>query len=120
MVVTIEYRIREEDILEFLAAMAERGRIRRRDGARDWKLLRDLADPQLWIERYATPTWLDYLRLNNRLTQNDALIPERLRSLHCGDSPPVVRRMIERQTGSAPLHAPAVDEISPLNDSQRM
>jgi MFS family permease len=120
VVVTIEYRIREEDILEFLAAMAERRRIRRRDGARDWKLLRDLADPQLWIERYATPTWLDYLRLNNRLTQNDALIPERLRSLHCGDSPPVVRRMIERQTGSAPLHAPAVHEISPLNDSQRM
>ena len=46
VVITIEYVIREEDIVEFLAAMAERRRIRRRDGARNWRLLRDLADPQ--------------------------------------------------------------------------
>ena len=68
--------------------MAERRRIRRRDGARNWRLLRDLADPQLWIERYETPTWLDYIRLNNRLTQDDATIPERLRALHRGPGRP--------------------------------
>src|SRR5690606_21689439 len=42
VVVTIEYRIREPDVVEFLRAMAERRRIRRRDGARRWTLLRDL------------------------------------------------------------------------------
>lgn len=120
VVVSIEYRIREEDIIEFLAAMSERRRIRRRDGAREWKLLRDLADPQVWIERYVTPTWLDYLRLNNRLTQNDAFIPERLRALHRGDGPPKVRRMIERQTGSPPAHAPAVHEVSHLQESDHI
>ncbi len=34
LVVTVEYRIRAADVLEFLAAMAECRRVRRRDGAR--------------------------------------------------------------------------------------
>jgi hypothetical protein len=102
VVVTVEYVIHEADVLQFLAAMAERRRIRRRDGARNWRVLRDLADPQLWIERYETPTWLDYIRLNNRLTHDDAIIPERLRSLHRGPDGPRVRRMIERQTSALP------------------
>lgn len=34
--------------------------MRRRDGARNWLLLRDLAAPRLWIERYGSSTWLDY------------------------------------------------------------
>ena len=76
--------------------------MRRRDGARNWRLLRDLSDPRLWIERYETPTWLDYIRLNNRATQDDASVPERLRELHRGAEAPRVRRRIERQTGSSP------------------
>jgi len=103
VVITIEYDIDPADIVEFLGAMLERRRIRRRDGARSWRLLRDLADPRLWIERYETPTWLDYLRHNNRLTHDDALIPERLRALHRGTEPPRVRRMLERQPSA--LHA---------------
>lgn len=102
VVVTIEYNIREEDIPKFFEAMAERRRIRIRDGARGWTLLRDLGDPQVWIERYSTPTWLDYMRHNSRLTQDDASVPERLRALHQGPGRPIVRRMIERQTGSHP------------------
>jgi hypothetical protein len=80
--------------------MSERRRIRRRDGALNWRLMRDLSDPELWIERYETPTWLDYLRLNNRMTRSDAVIPESLRKLHRGHEAPRVRRMIERPTGS--------------------
>jgi MFS family permease len=121
VVVTIEYRIREEDALQFLAAMNERRRIRRRDGARGWMLLRDLSDPQVWIERYNTPTWLDYIRHNNRLTHEDAAIPERLRALHQGSSPPVVRRMIERQTDVLPMasDSAAHDLAEPMTDPNR-
>ena len=96
VVITIEYVIREEDQVRFLAAMCERRRIRRRDGALNWRLLRDLSDPELWIERYETPTWLDYLRLNNRVTRHDAVVPASLRALHRGPEGPRVRRMIER------------------------
>src|SRR5262245_24022245 len=102
VVITVEYLIDESDVEEFLGAMNERRRMRRRDGARNWRLLRDLADPRLWIERYETPTWLDYIRLNNRATQDDAAVPTRLRELHRGTESPRVRRRIERQTSSSP------------------
>ena len=36
IMVMIDYRIRAADIPAFLAAMTERRRIRRRDGARQW------------------------------------------------------------------------------------
>ncbi len=98
VVVTVEYTIHADEVLTYLTAMAELRRIRRRDGALNWRLLRDLSDPQIWIERFETPTWSDYVRLTNRLTQDDALIRETLRSLHRGAESPRVRRMIERQT----------------------
>lgn len=121
VVITIEYVIREEDVLEFLVAMAERRRIRRRDGAINWMLLRDLADSRLWIERYTTPTWLEYIRHNNRITKDDATIPERLHQLHQGPGHPVVRRMIERQTGALPAgHASGLHDLAePLTDPNR-
>jgi hypothetical protein len=112
VVITVEYIIDEDDIEEFLGRMAERRRTRRRDGARNWRLLRDLHDPRLWIERYETPTWLDYIRLNNRLTRDDAFVPERLRELHRGTEGPRVRRRIERQTSSSPGATPGTGESS--------
>jgi hypothetical protein len=121
VVITIEYRIREEDVLEFLAVMAERRRIRKRDGAMNWMLLRDLADATVWVERYATPTWLDYIRHNNRLTQEDANIPQRLHELHQGPGHPTVKRMIERQTGALPAgHVSTPHDLAePLTDPSR-
>lgn len=117
VVVTVEFRIDEADVPEFLAAMAERRRVRRRDGAREWSLLRNLEHPELWIERYQSPTWTEYVRQNQRLTQADAEIGERLRGLHQGPDKPRVHRLIERQTGSLP---PQPDELAePLTDPAR-
>jgi MFS family permease len=97
--VMIEYRIAEADIPPFLTVMAERHRVRRRDGARHWTLLRDVEDPELWYESYQTPTWTEYVRHNTRATQADAAIGERLRALQKGPERPRVHRMIVRQTG---------------------
>lgn len=97
IVITIEYHIAEADTDEFLAAMVDRRRVRRRDGARNWRLLRDLAEPELWIERYECPTWLDYIRHNSRMTHHDAVISKQLRALHSGPGLPRIRRTIERQ-----------------------
>jgi MFS family permease len=102
IIVTVEYMIRDEDVFAFLTAMSERRRIRRRDGARQWTLLRDLVNPELWIERYESATWVEYIRHNQRVTQADAEIGDRLRALHYGADPPVARRLIERQVSSPP------------------
>ncbi|TPL92425.1 MFS transporter [Mesorhizobium sp. B2-3-12] len=109
--IMIEYVIRHEDEAEFLATMAERGRIRRRDGARNWTLARDLENPTIWIEHYHTPTWLEYVRHNGRITQADAMVGERLRALHSGDEPPRVRRVIERPTTAGTALVPAKGPI---------
>lgn len=103
IVITIEYRIAAPDELAFLDAMAERRRIRRRDGARQWTLLRDLMEPDLWIERYHVATWLDYVRHNQRRTHADAENSARLHALHRGSEPLTVHRRIERQVGSLPV-----------------
>ena len=52
----------------------------------------------MWTESYHVATWEDYLRHNLRRTKADGEISDRLRVLHRGDWPPVVHRMIERQS----------------------
>jgi MFS family permease len=106
IVIMIEYVIRLEDTAEFLDAMAERRRVRRRDGARQWTLARDLENPELWMETYHTPTWVEYVRHNQRITHADAIIGERVRKLHSGQEPPRVHRMIERPTDWSVTVAP--------------
>ena len=96
--VLVEYIIREEDTRAFLEAMAERRRIRRRDGARQWELLRDTERPERWLESYHVPTWNDYVRHNQRRTQADAGNIDRIRALHAGAEPPKVQRMVVRPT----------------------
>jgi hypothetical protein len=68
--------------------------MRRRDGARDWSLSQDLENPRLWVERYQTPTWADYVRLQQRVTHADQTTHDRIRAMHQGSSL-VVRRLIE-------------------------
>jgi MFS family permease len=96
--ILIEYRIRNEDAQAFLDAMAEQRRVRRRDGARQWELMRDTQNPEQWIESYHVPTWNDYVRHNQRRTKADAGIWERIRALHVGPEPPKVHRMVVRPT----------------------
>ncbi len=96
ILVEITYRIHPANLPAFMRVMTERRRIRRRDGARRWRLFRDLNDPRMWVETYEAPTWTEYVRHNMRLTKADANVSEQLRALHEGDGPPAVRRLIER------------------------
>jgi predicted MFS family arabinose efflux permease len=98
IVIMIDYVIKEEDVNEFLQVMAARRRIRIRDGAGHWALMRDLENPEIWTESYHTPTWVEYVRHNQRRTKADAIVGTRIRALHKGDTEPRVHRMIERQT----------------------
>ncbi|MDX3910859.1 MAG: MFS transporter [Sphingobium sp.] len=121
VVVTVEYRILPSDIGRFLTVMSERRRIRVRDGARHWTLLRDLGDENLWIERYNVSTWLDYIRHNQRRTNADAENSDRIRALHQGPEGPRVHRMIERQTSLFLPHRedPLSTGADPLTDPTR-
>ncbi len=98
VMVMVDYEIARSDTQEFLTAMSQRRRVRIRDGAQQWALLRDLHHPDHWSETYHVPTWGEYIRHNERRTNADAALADLLRGLHRGDGPPEVHRMIERQT----------------------
>ncbi|MDM7458892.1 MAG: MFS transporter [Paracoccus sp. (in: a-proteobacteria)] len=111
IMVMVDYRIAQEDVPEFLRLMQKRRNIRRRDGARNWSLLRDLEHPDLWSESYHIATWDEYVRHNLRRTKSDAEVAEALRALHQGDVPPVVHRMIERHSVTPRDDLPLVGKI---------
>ena len=98
VVVTVEYRIAPEDAEHFLFAMRELRRIRRRDGAKRWTLMQDMAAAQIWIERYRSPNWVEHLRRHHRFTVSDREIEKRVLDFHQGQDAPRVRHLIERRT----------------------
>jgi MFS family permease len=106
IVVVIEYRVPAGNAVEFAATINEIGRIRRRDGARAWSICQDIDAIDLWIERFESPTWLDYLRWRTRPTQSDQAVRERLARLIVGEHGSV-RRLVVRPPGAQPLGSPS-------------
>ncbi len=100
LVVEIEYRVDQENARGFHNVMQEVQLSRQRNGAYGWSIARDIADPELWTERYHCPTWLDYLRQRNRSTQSERALHQRAMDFHLGPDPIRVRRMLERPFGS--------------------
>jgi MFS family permease len=100
LVVEIEYRVAQDNARAFHNVMQDVQLSRQRTGAYGWSLARDIADPELWTERYHCPTWLDYLRQRNRATQNERALHLEAIAFHVGPDPVRIRRMLERPFGS--------------------
>jgi MFS family permease len=100
LVVEIEYRVSQENARAFHNVMQDVQLSRQRNGAYGWSIARDIADPELWTERYHCPTWLDYLRQRNRATQSERALHQQAIAFHVGPDPVRIRRMLERPFGS--------------------
>ena len=100
LVVEIEYRVAPENARAFHNVMQDVQLSRQRNGAYGWSIARDIADPELWTERYHCPTWLDYLRQRNRSTQSERALHLQAIAFHLGPDPIRIRRMLERPFGS--------------------
>ena len=100
LVVEIEYRVAQDNARAFHNVMQDVQLSRQRNGAYGWSIARDIADPELWTERYHCPTWLDFLRQRNRATQSERELHQKAIAFHIGAEPVRVRRMLERPFGS--------------------
>ncbi|RXG86644.1 MFS transporter [Bradyrhizobium zhanjiangense] len=100
LVVEVEYRVAPENARAFHNAMQDVQLFRKRNGAYGWSIARDIADPELWTERFHCPTWLDYLRQRNRPTRTERAMEEQARAFHVGPNPVRIHRMLERPFGS--------------------
>lgn len=94
VVVTIEYVIDPERATEFRATMQESRRSRLRQGALDWQLQHDIADPSRYVERIVDESWTEHLRRFDRVTASDVALRDRKLAFHVGDAPPAVTRYL--------------------------
>ncbi len=93
----VEFRIDPKTAPEFLQAMKEMRRIRQRDGAIRWNLLRDTADPQRYVETFVTESWADHLRQHERVTAENREVEQRAQAFHLGPEPPKVTHLIAEE-----------------------
>ena len=113
VIVTVQYRIAREDHAAFVRAMQEVRRVRRRDGARRWMLMQDMNEPDVWVERFHSPSWVEHLRRYHRFTVADQEIERRAFAFHRGDEPPKVRHFLEHP---GELPDASSTEAPPLGD----
>jgi hypothetical protein len=102
IIVAIEYQVLPAHAAEFVAAINELGRVRRRNGARGWSVSQDIDATDLWIERFESPTWTDHLRWRTRPTESDFEVRRRIGGLIVGDKGRV-RRFVGRPPGAEPI-----------------
>jgi len=88
VLVAVEYTIIPEREAEFVAALHQYGRIRRRDGAYRWGIFRDIAVADRYLEIFLVHSWAEHLRQHERQTQGDREVEQRLSS-YVGAEPKV-------------------------------
>jgi hypothetical protein len=74
--------------------MQDLGRLRRRDGALNWGLFRDVADPFRFVEFFITDSWIEHLRQHERITVADLEIEGAVRAYHRGETAPEVHHFV--------------------------
>jgi hypothetical protein len=93
VLVTIEYAVIPKRTAEFVDAMHEYGRMRRRDGAYRWAIFRDTEVGDRYLEIFLVNSWAEHLRQHERQTQADRELEGRIYSYLSGE--PVVRHLID-------------------------
>ncbi|MEO6248252.1 MAG: MFS transporter [Sphingomicrobium sp.] len=109
VVIEVEYMVDAEQARPFHDAMLQVQRTRLRNGAFNWSVSRDIADPTLWTERYQFPTWGDYLRMRDRFTQADLDAQSAAQAFIVDGTIKHVRRRLERPFGSVRWRADSPD-----------
>jgi hypothetical protein len=97
VLVTVEYRVEAQDADEFLRAMQQYERVRRRDGASRWGLYRDLEHAEVYLETFIVTSWAEHLRQHERLTRGDRDLAQLIAAHTQGE--PIVRHLIHAESG---------------------
>jgi MFS family permease len=92
VLVTVKYTVIRERETEFVEAINQYGRIRRRDGAYRWGIFRDIEAVDRYLEIFLVNSWGEHLRQHDRQTLADRELEQRLYSHVAGE--PEVRHLI--------------------------
>jgi MFS family permease len=92
ILVTIEYHVDAEKVPAFINAINRYGSIRRRDGAYQWGIFRDLENPDRYLETFLVDSWAEHLRQHERSTRADRVLTEQVEKHTRGE--PIVRHLV--------------------------
>ncbi len=94
VLVTVEYSVPAQNQRPFLDAMTELKRQRRRDGAYQWGIYQDAAEPEHFVETFHLTSWLEHLRQHERVTEADRRHQERIAALLVPGATPAISHLI--------------------------
>ncbi len=110
VLIQVEYQIDPENREAFLQAMQANEATRRRNGASNWRVFRDLGEDGRFVERFIITSWAEYVRLRSRMTIADRQIQELVAQFQR----PGVEIRISRLIGASSRDAfPATDKDGP-------
>ncbi len=92
VLVTVEYIVDRQRVAEFVEAMHQYQRVRRRDGASRWGIFHDTETPDRYVETFLVNSWAEHLRQHDRQTLADRELEDRIRIYVRAD--PRVRHLI--------------------------
>jgi quinol monooxygenase YgiN len=92
VLVTVEYSVDPEKVPGFLTAINKYERIRRRDGAYQWGVFRDLEDGHRYLEIFLVDSWAEHARQHERSTRADRALEQEVKSYIRGES--TVRHLV--------------------------
>jgi MFS family permease len=101
VMVTVEYLIDPARRGGFLAALHAFAPERLRDGATQWDVFEDAAQPGRFVEMFLLPSWDDHLRQHARVSHADAQLQQVVREFHGGALAPKVTHWIAHGTSDA-------------------
>ena len=94
VLVLVGYRIDEDDVDDFLAAMAELRIVRRRLGGTRWGVFEDTTEHGKFIETFIVASWQGYLLQRAHYTKGDMAIEAGASSFHRGPGQPTFTRFV--------------------------
>jgi MFS family permease len=100
--IMIEYRIAPEDREAFLRKINAFSAERLRDGAYDWDVFEDAAEPGRMIETFLVSSWLEHQRQHHRVTADDREVQQSLHKFHRSAKPPVIQHFIAARPKQQP------------------
>jgi MFS family permease len=95
VLIVVEYRVDLSKKKPFLSALSKLARERRRDGAYDWGIFEDAAEPGRFLETFLVESWLEHLRQHQRVTNADRILQNKIHQLLLTE--PVVTHLISAE-----------------------
>ncbi|MFT0858627.1 MFS transporter [Ancylobacter sp. G4_0304] len=103
VLILVEYHVAREDHAAFLRVLNRLSHARRRDGAYNWGVTEDAADPEILVEWFMVESWAEHLRQHRRVSHADADVQQEVRAFHRHETGPVVRHLLATHGRQTPL-----------------